>query len=72
MIISRKILGTFLKGGKMDGFFYSIVGGSIPALVMVVVYFLSTEKRLTRIETDLTWIKKELPGCQQPLDKSST
>ncbi|MBA7582351.1 hypothetical protein ES708_24279 [subsurface metagenome] len=55
----------------MEELFYSLVGGSIPAVVMVIVYFLSTEKRLTRIETDLTWIKREIPGCQQPSDKDS-
>ncbi|MBA7570144.1 hypothetical protein ES708_11891 [subsurface metagenome] len=39
---------------------------------MILWYFLSMEKRLTRIETDISWLKKEYTGCQQPSDKDST
>jgi hypothetical protein len=49
----------------------SIIGGCVPAAVMVIVYFLSTEKRLTRIETDISWLKRELPGCLPHSDKNS-
>jgi len=48
----------------MDGIIQGIIGGTVPAVVMVVWYFLCTEKRLTRIETDITWLKREVPGCQ--------
>ena len=43
----------------MDGILPSIIGGSIPTLVMVVIYFMTTERRLTRIETDISWLKEK-------------
>jgi hypothetical protein len=49
----------------------SIIGGFVTGLIMVILYFLSIEKRLTRIETDITWLKKELPGCQQRSEKDT-
>lgn len=48
----------------MNEFINSIIGGSIPALGMIIVYFLTTERRLTRIETDISWLKRETHGCQ--------
>lgn len=50
----------------MHGIIQGMIGGTVPAVIMIVWYFLSTERRLTRIETDLTWLKKEIPGCRQP------
>lgn len=54
----------------MESILPSIIGGSIPALAVVAVYFLSTEKRLTRIETDISWLKRELPTCRPPSEKN--
>jgi len=51
----------------MNPFLQGLLGGIVPAFVMVLVYFLSTERRLTRIETDLSWLKKTVPGCQPHL-----
>jgi hypothetical protein len=45
-----------------------VIGGSVPAIVMILFYFLSSERRLTRIETDITWLKKEIPACRPRLD----
>jgi len=50
----------------MDGIIQGMIGGAVPAVVMIVCYFMSTERRLTRIETDISWLKKEVPGCRQP------
>lgn len=43
----------------------------LPVAVMVVVYFIRLETRLTKILTDLCWIKKELVKCQPNLEESS-
>jgi len=55
----------------MNGMIQGLIGGSIPVVIMIVVYFGSIEKRLTRIETDLTWLKKEIPACLQPSDRNT-
>jgi len=41
----------------MEHFLTGFAGGIVPAFVMILIYFLSTERRLTRIETDIKWIK---------------
>lgn len=44
----------------MNPLIQGIIGGSVPTIVMVVWYFMSTEKRLARIETDIAWLKRAL------------
>lgn len=34
-----------------------------PVLIALIVYFVRVETRLTKILTDLCWIKKELKPC---------
>jgi len=36
-----------------------IIGGTVPALFMAVVYLMTTEKRLSRIETNIEWLKNK-------------
>lgn len=48
----------------MNGFYQGLLGGVIPAIVMVVVYFVSMAGRLAKIETNICWLIKELRGCQ--------
>jgi len=37
----------------------------VPVVLALIVYFVRLEKRLTKISTDLCWIKKELLKCPQ-------
>ena len=37
----------------------------IPIVGAMIIYFIRLESRLTKISTDLCWIKKELQKCQQ-------
>lgn len=45
--------------------------GAWPIVVGMFVYFVRLEIRLTKICTDLTWIKKGCTGCQQNSDDDS-
>lgn len=36
---------------------------SLPLICALVIWAVHLEKKITRIETDITWLKKELPGC---------
>lgn len=36
----------------------------IPVLVPLVVWAIRLETKLARIETDLKWIRNEIPKCQ--------
>lgn len=51
----------------MDGFFYALLGGALPACFMLVFYFVALAARLARIETNITWIIKELKLCRPHL-----
>jgi len=42
-----------------------------PIILIVVIYFVRLETRLTKILTDLCWIKKELKPWQPASKKSS-
>lgn len=42
-----------------------------PVVAVVVIYFVRLEIRLTKICTDLDWIKKGCLGCQQNSEKDS-
>jgi len=37
---------------------------SIPLVVALVIWAVHLEKKITRIETDISWLKKELPACR--------
>lgn len=50
----------------MDGFYQGVLGGLIPAVVMVFVYFISMAGRLAKIETHVFWIIEELKRCRLP------
>lgn len=39
---------------------------SIPLVFALVIWAVRLEKKITRIETDISWIKKELPTCRRP------
>jgi len=41
---------------------------SIPLIIALFVWAVRLEKKITRIETDITWIKKELPACLPNLE----
>ncbi len=51
---------------KMEGIISGLIGGIVPALIMVIVWLVTTERRLMRMETDLRWMKEEMRRCQQP------
>jgi len=46
----------------MDYLQYAI--NSIPLIVALVIWAVHLEKKITRIETDISWLKKELPTCR--------
>lgn len=48
----------------MDGFIQGILGGIVPAALLIVVYFVSLASRLAKIETNICWLIKELQGCR--------
>ncbi|MBA7710442.1 hypothetical protein ES703_119384 [subsurface metagenome] len=37
---------------------------SIPLVIALLIWAVTLEKKITRIETDISWIKKELPTCR--------
>ena len=39
---------------------------SIPLVFALVIWAVRLEKKITRIETDIAWLKKELPTCRRP------
>ena len=42
---------------------------SIPLIIALVIWAVRLEKRLTRIETNITWMIKEMYRCPQFLEK---
>jgi len=49
----------------MEGLVQGVLGGIVPAAVMIFVYFVSTAGRLAKIETDICWLIKELRLSQR-------
>lgn len=37
---------------------------NIPLILALIIWGVRLEKSITRIETDIAWLKKELPTCQ--------
>ncbi|MBA7495951.1 hypothetical protein ES702_06547 [subsurface metagenome] len=50
----------------MEGFINGILGGIVPAVVLIIVYFLTLSGRLARIETNICWLKNMLEKCLPP------
>lgn len=44
---------------------------ALPILAALLVYFVRLEVKLAEIRTDLTWVKKYVGSCQQPLDQDT-
>lgn len=40
-----------------------------PFIIATLIFGFRIESRLTRIETDITWIKQAQQSCQQTLEK---
>jgi len=47
----------------MDKFLIAMLGGFVPAVMMLLFYFISVAGRLAKIETDISWLKKALNNC---------
>jgi len=45
------------------------IGILAPFIIALLIFGFRIESRLTRIETDISWIKKALPSCPQSLEK---
>jgi len=45
------------------------VGILAPFIIAILIFGFRIESRLTRIETDLTWIKQAQYSCQQSSEK---
>lgn len=37
---------------------------SLPLIVALFIWAVRLETKIASIQTDITWLKKELPGCQ--------
>lgn len=37
---------------------------SIPLIIALIIWAVHLEKKITSIETDISWLKKELPLCR--------
>lgn len=55
----------------MEGFINGVLGGIVPAVLMIFIYFISLSGRLAKIETDISWLKKVLSKCLPPLKDHS-
>jgi len=55
----------------MEGFIQGLLGGIIPAILMIVVYFVAMSGRLAKIETNICWLKKVLDECLPHLSDRS-
>jgi len=49
----------------------ALIGIVSPLVLAILVFFFRIETRLSKIETDLTWIKKVLPTCLPSLGKNT-
>jgi hypothetical protein len=47
----------------MENFLCGILGGIIPAAVIILLHFITLSGRLARIETNISWIIRELKKC---------
>lgn len=47
----------------MDGIYQGVLGGIVPAAVMIIIYFVAMAGRLAKIETNICWLKKIIEEC---------
>lgn len=47
----------------MEVLLQGLVGGVIPTVLMIIVYFGSMAGRLSKIETNICWLKKLIEEC---------
>ena len=47
----------------LEGFINGLLGGVIPAILMIIVYFVAMSGRLAKIETNISWLKKVMHEC---------
>lgn len=45
------------------------IGIMSPFIIAILVFFFRIENRLTKIETNIVWIKQALPSCPQNSEK---
>lgn len=50
----------------MEKFLFGIIGGLLPAAVIILFHFVTLSGRLARIETNIAWIMNILKKCQLP------
>lgn len=41
---------------------------SLPLVAALIIWAARLEIKIARIQTDITWLKKELPACQPTLE----
>jgi len=41
---------------------------SLPLVVALFIWAVRLETKIARLQTDIAWLKKELPGCQPTLE----
>ena len=51
--------------------FWAILTVLAPFIIAITIFFFRIEHRLTRIEVDITWIKKAQPSCPQSSEKGT-
>jgi len=44
---------------------FKYLSSSIPLVIALIIWAVHLENKITRIETDISWMKKELPGCRR-------
>jgi len=47
------------------------IGVITPFIIAFTIFFFRIESRLTKIETDISWIKEQHNPCQQNLEKTT-
>jgi len=47
----------------LEGFVQGLLGGIIPAVLMIIVYFVAMAGRLSKIETNICWLKRIMEEC---------
>lgn len=47
----------------MEGLVQGILGGIVPAVLMLIIFFVSLAGRLAKIETNIKWLKKVMEEC---------
>jgi hypothetical protein len=51
------------EGADLDGFIQGLLGGIVPAVLMIIVYFIAMSGRLAKIETNICWLKRVMDEC---------